>query len=126
MYARMIQFTAKPGQGKDLSKVMQERGLPTLKQLPGFIDALGLNSDTESNQFVGLTIWKSKEDADRALAGQGQQLLESIRPLLAGEPSIRTFNVETSTMHQVGWAARPLPLRRPLKSAILVIPNSIS
>jgi quinol monooxygenase YgiN len=102
MYARMIQFTAKPGQGKDLSKVMQERGLPTLKQLPGFIDALGLNSDTESNQFVGLTIWKSKEDADRALAGQGQQLLESIRPLLAGEPSIRTFNVETSTMHQVG------------------------
>jgi len=102
MYARMVQFTAKQGQGKDVSKVMQERGLPTLKQQPGFIDALGLNSDTESNQFVAITIWKSKEDADKALASQGQQLLQSIRPLLEGDPSIRTFNVEASTMHNVG------------------------
>jgi quinol monooxygenase YgiN len=104
MYARMIQFTAKPGQEKDLSKVMQERGLPTLKQQPGFIEALGLSSDTESNQFVGITIWNSKEDADKSLASQGQQLLQSIRPLLAGEPSIRTFNVEVATMHSVGVA----------------------
>ena len=34
MYARMIQLTAKSGQGKDLSKVMRERALPILKQQP--------------------------------------------------------------------------------------------
>jgi heme-degrading monooxygenase HmoA len=69
MYARMIQLTAKSGQGKELTKVMKERTLPILKQQPGFIDALALNSDTEPNQFVGITVWKSKEDADKYLGG---------------------------------------------------------
>lgn len=96
MYARMIQLTAKSGQAKDLSKVMQERALPILKQQPGFVDALALNSDTEPNQFVGISIWNSKEDADKYLGGQARQILESIKPLLDGEPTFRTFNVEAS------------------------------
>ena len=102
MYARMIQLTAKSGQGKDLSKVMQERALPILKQQPGFVDALALNSDTEPNQFVGISIWKSKEDADKYLGGQARQVLESIKPLLVGEPTFRTFNVEASIALSVG------------------------
>jgi hypothetical protein len=69
----------------------------------GFIDTLGLNSDTDPNQFVGITLWKSKEDAEKALASQqGQQFLQSLKPLLQGEPIFRTFNVETSTMHNLG------------------------
>jgi len=96
MYARMIQLTAKSGQGKDLSKTMKERALPILKQQPGFVDALALSSDTEPNQFVGITVWKSKEDADKYLSGQARQVLESIKPLLEGEPIFRTFNVEAS------------------------------
>jgi quinol monooxygenase YgiN len=102
MYARMIQLTAKSGQAKDLSKVMQERALPILKQQPGFVDALALNSDTEPNQFVGITIWNSKEDADKYLGGQARQILESIKPLLDGEPTFRTFNVEASVTLSVG------------------------
>ena len=96
MYARMIQLTAKSGQGKDLTKMMKERTLPILRQQAGFVDALALNSDTEPNQFVGITIWNSKEDADKYLSGQARQVLESIKPLLEGEPTFRTFNVEAS------------------------------
>jgi quinol monooxygenase YgiN len=96
MYARMIQMTAKSGQGKDLTKMMKERTLPILRQQPGFVDALGLSSDTEPNQFVGITIWNRKEDADKYLSGQARQVLESIKPLLEGEPTFRTFNVEAS------------------------------
>ena len=102
MYARMIQLTAKSGQGKELAKVMQERALPILRQQPGFVDALALNSDTEPNQFVGITIWKSKEDADKYLGGQARQVLESIKPLLEGEPTFRTFNVEASVTLSFG------------------------
>jgi quinol monooxygenase YgiN len=102
MYARMIQLTAKSGQGKDLSKVMQERALPLLKQQPGFVDALALHSDTAPDQFVGITIWKSKEDADKYLGGQAGQVLESIKPLLDGEPAFRTFNVAASVSLSVG------------------------
>jgi quinol monooxygenase YgiN len=102
MYARIIQFTAKPGQGVNLLQDMRDRDLPMLKQQSGFIDFVVLSSETEPNQFVGISIWKSKEDAMKAIAGQGQQVLQSIRPLLQRDPILETFNVETSTIHNVG------------------------
>jgi len=103
MYARIAQLTAKSGQVSNLDQAVRDRLLPMLKQQPGFIDALGLHSDTESNQFVGITIWKSKEDAEKSLASQpGQQFRESIRPLLESDPVFRTFDLEISTVHNVG------------------------
>ena len=103
MYARVSQLTAKPGQASNLSQAARDRLLPILRQQPGFIDTLGLNSDTDPNQVVGITLWKSKEDAEKALASQqAQQFLQSIRPLLQSELVFQTFNVETSTMHNIG------------------------
>jgi quinol monooxygenase YgiN len=103
MFARLAQITAKPGQASNVSQAARDRLIPMLKQQPGFIDTLGLNSDTDPNQFVGITLWNSKEDAEKALASQqGQQFLQSLKPLLQDEPIFRTFNVETSTMHNLG------------------------
>jgi quinol monooxygenase YgiN len=103
MFARLAQITAKPGQASNVSQAARDRLIPTLKQQPGFIDTLGLNSDTDPNQLVGITLWNSKEDAEKSLASQqGQQFLQSIRPLIQGEPVFRTFNVETSTVHNLG------------------------
>jgi quinol monooxygenase YgiN len=103
MFARVAEVTAKPGQASNVSQATRERLIPMLKQQPGFIDTLGLNSDTDSNHFVGITLWKSKEEAEKALASpQGQQFLQFIKPLLQSEPVFRTFNVETSTMHNLG------------------------
>ncbi len=102
MFARLTQITAKPGQASNVSQAARDL-IPILKQRPGFIDILSLNSDTDPNQLVGITLWKSKEDAEKALASQqGQQFFQSLKPLLEGEPIFRTFNVETSTMHNLG------------------------
>ena len=101
MYARIAQITAKPGQASNISQAARDRLIPMLKQQAGFIDAVMLNSESDPNEFVTITLYKSKEDAEKALQ-QGQQLRESIRPLLQGEPVFRTFNVETSTVHNLG------------------------
>jgi quinol monooxygenase YgiN len=65
-------------------------------------EAIALSSDTDRDQFVGVTLWKSKEDADKYINGQGKQMLESIKPLLQQEPTFRTFNLEASTIHNIG------------------------
>jgi len=101
MVARIAQVTAKPGQASNISQAARERLVPMLKQQAGFIDAVILNSESDPNEFVTITLYKSKEDAEKALQ-QGQQLRESIRPLLQGDPVFRTFNVEISTMHNLG------------------------
>jgi quinol monooxygenase YgiN len=102
MFARLTQLIAKPGQGPNLTQAGREL-IERLKERAGFIDTLLLSSDTDPNQFVGITLWKSKEDAEKALASQqGQQFLQSLKPLLQSDPVFRTFNVETSTTHNIG------------------------
>jgi quinol monooxygenase YgiN len=101
MFARMTQLIAKSGQSTEF-KSMMERALSTLKQQAGCIDVLALNSENDPNEFVGISFWESKEDADKYMAGSAQQILQAARPLLQGEPTIRSFNVEVSTAHDLG------------------------
>jgi|SRR5580700_10362910 heme-degrading monooxygenase HmoA len=108
MYARMIQLTAKPGRGQELVDIMIQRPLSVLEQQPGFVEGIALNPETEPDQFIGLSIWKSKADADRFAEGPGQQQLASYKPLLQGEPMFRSFQLAASTVqntHARGAAA---------------------
>ena len=103
MFARIVQITAKSGQGPNLSEHVRGRTINVLKQQPGFIDMLVLKSDSDPNQFVGISLWKSKEEAEKFLASpEWQQLVQEFRPLVQGDPIIRTFNVDASTTHNVG------------------------
>jgi len=104
MHARMITLIAKPGRGKELNKIMLERSLPILKQQPGFVDGIALNPDTEPEQFVGISIWKTAADADKFGQGQGQQLVESYKTLLQNEPTFRAFNLIASTVHDIAFS----------------------
>ena len=65
MHARMLQMTAQRGQVKELDSKLRDKGLPMLRQQPGFVDALGFTSDSEHDQFIGISLWKSKEDAEK-------------------------------------------------------------
>jgi len=98
MFARMIQLVAKPGRGKELQKTLLERSVRVLKEQPGFVDEIALVPETDQDQFVGISIWKSKSDADKFTHGQGEQLMEFYKPLLQTEPTFRSFNVENSTI----------------------------
>jgi quinol monooxygenase YgiN len=104
MFARMIQLTAKSGRGEELNQTMGDRALSILRQQPGLVDAIALVSENDPDQFVGLSIWKSKADADKFQQGQSQQLLETFKPLLQGEPKFHSFNVASSTIQEASSA----------------------
>ena len=104
MYARLIQVTAKPGQLRECLSTLVDRGLPVLRQQQGFVDAFALTSDTERDKLVGITIWKSKDDAEKYGNGQGRQVIDSLRPLVQQEPTFGSFNLEVSTTHNIGLA----------------------
>ena len=101
MFARITQLTAKSAQSPEF-KSMLEKALSTLKQQPGCLDVVALQSENDPNEFVGISFWKSKEDADRYLSGTAQPMLQAAKPLLQGELNIRSFNVAMSTAHNLG------------------------
>ncbi len=101
MFVRMTQVTAKSTQSPEFRSIL-ERAMSTLKQQPGCIDVVALNSEDQPNEFVGISFWKSKEDAEKYMAGSAQQILQAIKTVTQGEPLIRSFNVIVSTAHGLG------------------------
>jgi heme-degrading monooxygenase HmoA len=65
MFARVVEIATKPGKSQDVANTIAEKILPFLRQQPGFLDETVLTSDMESNRVLGISFWKTKEDAER-------------------------------------------------------------
>ena len=101
MFTRVVELTSKSGKSKELANTINEKAVPILKKQRGFVDETVLLSDTEPTRVLGLSFWNSKEDADQYHREQYPKIHEMLRPLLETEPTIRTFEVHTSTTHRI-------------------------
>jgi N-acetyl-anhydromuramyl-L-alanine amidase AmpD len=48
-----------------------------------------------------MSFWNSKEDAERYHEEQYPKIQEMLKNLIENEPAIRTFDVQSSTTHQI-------------------------
>ena len=101
MFTRTVEVTPKSGKAPELASTINDKVLPILKKQAGFVDETLLVSDTEPNQILALSFWDTKEDAERYQREQYPAVHEIVRNLLESEPVIRTFNVDSSTMHRI-------------------------
>jgi heme-degrading monooxygenase HmoA len=101
MFARIVELTTKPGQNKQLSETINDKVLSILKKQKGFVDETVLVSDKDDNRVVGLSFWKTKEDAEQYHREGYPKVHETLQHLLDSEPVIRTFDVHTSTTHKI-------------------------
>jgi quinol monooxygenase YgiN len=101
MYTRIVEITSKSGKARELCNTIEDKVLPILKKQAGFVDETVLVSDTESNHVIGLSFWNRKEDAERYHQEQYPKIQEMLKHLIETEPAIRTFDVQTSTAHQI-------------------------
>ena len=101
MFTRVVEITTKAGKSHEVANTIDEKILPFLHQQPGFLDETVLTSDTESNRVIGISFWKTKEDAERYARDQFPTVNEILANLVEGAPIVRTFNVHTSTPHKI-------------------------
>jgi heme-degrading monooxygenase HmoA len=87
MFSRVVAVTAKSGKAKEVAKIIQDRALPILKDQQGFVDELVLVSDTEPDQILALSFWKTRQDADRYKHEQYPRINELISNLVKSSPS---------------------------------------
>jgi heme-degrading monooxygenase HmoA len=97
MFARIVDFVSKPGKTRILTETIQSRLFPILRVQPGFIDEIVLESDVESNRVVTLSLWRTREQAER----YNQETYPAVTAVLVGsleaDPVVRTFKVASST-----------------------------
>ncbi|MBZ5718739.1 MAG: antibiotic biosynthesis monooxygenase [Acidobacteriia bacterium] len=101
MFTRTVEVITKPGKARELSNTISDKVLPILKKQAGFVDETVLVSDAEPNRVLAISFWNTKQDAERYHREQYPAIHEMIRSLLDAEPVVRTFNVDSSTVHKI-------------------------
>jgi hypothetical protein len=87
MYARVTTFKVDPARLPELSAKIEEMG-PKAKALPGMVDAYA--AWRGDGQGVVVALYRSKEDADRAVA-RIQALWGDLAGLLSGAPKTDAY-----------------------------------
>jgi len=101
MFTRVVEVTAKAGKARDFANMVQEKALPILRKQPGFVDEILLVSNTDPNQVMALSFWKTQQDAERYHREQFPAIQEMLRPHIERGPDVKTFNVDASTSHKI-------------------------
>jgi len=100
MHTLIIEGTFKPGKKTEFVTAWKKEILPTLKKQPGFVDEILLFGTAEPDSGVGLSFWKSSGEAEIWKVSAASTLTGSVKHLMNGSPTVRSFNVEAAeTFH---------------------------
>jgi heme-degrading monooxygenase HmoA len=100
MFARVLDLTTK-GKAQDAANTIADKVLTILRQQTGFLDLTILTSESESNRILAISFWKTKEDAERYSKDQYSKVNETLSPVVESAPTVRKFNVHTSTSQKI-------------------------
>lgn len=101
MFTRVVELNTKNGKARDVCNTIREKALPILKTQNGFVDEITLVSTTDPNQVLALSFWNTRDDAERYHSQQFQTVTNLIRGSIEGDPTVKTFDLESSTAHRI-------------------------
>ena len=101
MFTRVVAVRTKKGKSGELAKTIRHKILPILEDQPGFVDEILLVSNTEPDQILSLSFWKSQQDAERYTHEEYPRVNELISHLVESAPVSRTFDVDIFTSHKI-------------------------
>ena len=101
MYARHVSFNLKPIKREELTQAFENEILPLLEKQNGFTDEITFVSP-DGRQALAISLWESKENADRYSRETYPQVLKSLARVVEGTPEVRGYEVAVSTLHKTG------------------------
>ncbi len=99
MFARVVEVKTKPGKSKEVCNLLHDKILRTLKAQNGFVDELVLVDGDHG--ILAISLWKTKEDADRYRREHYVEVHDLIKHLVHAEPKVHLYDIETSTVHGI-------------------------
>ena len=101
MFTRVVEIRTTKGKAKDLTHLVSDKILPILKSQSGFLDEITLVSNSDPERILALSFWKSESDAEKYNRDQYPKVQQIISPFVDAPPKVQTFEVETSTVHNI-------------------------
>lgn len=105
MFTRIVEIDAKAGKGKELARTLSDKVLTVLRDQPGFVDLITLQGDDNPDRVIGISFWKTPEDAKKYSTQGFPRVNDLIRNVIEGTPQVRTFDLLASTAHNIAVKA---------------------
>jgi len=100
MFVRKVSVRLKPDSLTEFAHLMDHEILPWLRKQEGFLDLIIL-AGTDSLEVATISFWEHRGNADAYNASGYPEALRVLEELLDGKPYAKTFEVVSSTLHQV-------------------------
>jgi heme-degrading monooxygenase HmoA len=104
MFARQISLRLKSNMLSDYTRTFESEILPLLRKQKGFKDEIAL-SNPNNPDVVAISLWESKADAETYNTNTFPNVLNIAKGMIEGTPTVQTFEIVTSTFHNVAVAA---------------------
>ena len=96
MYVRLTYLSFLPGKVEEVKKIYNEELLPIVKQQKGNLDCKLLEPVDRADDYISMTVWDSKEDADSYQSrGIYKQLVDRVRETFAKDPVLKVYSAES-------------------------------
>jgi heme-degrading monooxygenase HmoA len=98
VFARHIEVDLKPNKYREFKSLFDREILSILKRQPGFMGTIEMVHETRGDHAMTITLWESKADAENYHKREFPQIIEIVRPLLVGMPTVEYYNVHFTNM----------------------------
>jgi quinol monooxygenase YgiN len=99
MFARLTFIDVLPAHRNELKKIFNEEVVPVVKNQKGNIGIWLLEPTDIAEEYIALTEWISREDADSYdSSGTYKKLVEKIKALYRIKPILKTYNISETNL----------------------------
>jgi heme-degrading monooxygenase HmoA len=99
MFAHHVTLRLKPNSAPELSRILQNRVIPLLRERDGFLDEITLASVERSDALV-ISFWDTRETAQAYDRIRYVEFLRAVVSVIEGIPKVEMFQVTDSTLRK--------------------------
>lgn len=92
MVVRLTRFSISPENAQEAKSIYQQQVVPEVKKQKGNTNVMLLEPTDGTDEFISITAWESKVDADAyESSGKYKELVGKIKGLI-GQATLKTYN----------------------------------
>ena len=100
MFVRLTFCKFLPEKINEARRIFTDEIVPTVRKQKGLIDVRFLEPTTKAEDYISITEWKTKEDADvYENNGIYRKLVNKLEPFFTKKPELKTYTVEEVYEH---------------------------
>jgi hypothetical protein len=104
MFARSVSMQLKLNSVAEFTQTLDKEVISLLRKQKGFKDEITLVAQ-DGKEVIAISVWDLKENAEAYHRETYPEVLKILARVVEGTPQVQTYNVGSSTLHQIAASA---------------------